>query len=400
MKLIDFLSKPSRKTTLAGVSALSILSGCINPVRETLVEKNKPSLKQKIQETQKILETDLISYSDNFENNPSDENLRIVRKSICDLLEAFPESSALVEIPSISFYVCPSLREEVIKKLEERIGKRQSKSNEAGIYANLASLIKQKAAPLREDFAELVIPVMDEYEKKNGIKINRKAIPEKVNYSQAALAEEYFRKALSLSPVPENCSNYKFSLGELYREIGMRKMAQKSFIESAQTDAGINNSFRYYQIGKISSEIGELEVAEEWYSKAIKSEDANGRVLTPVIKSYYGLGEIFVKKGNLDKAEKIVAELTKLKIRGKMYDAFTFAEPVVSFLDSLVERGRQEEVKKYIDVATEFGNLSRDDTNWSLYRLSDKIFLYHIKSKPESLEEKVQKDLEMLKRHK
>src|SRR3989344_4702919 len=99
MKLVDGLSKPLRKKVLAGVSALSIfLSNCAAPSREHLPEKNKaPSLKEKHKPHYQELAGDLINYSDNFEEDPTDENLRVVRKSISDLLDAFPDSFALTE---------------------------------------------------------------------------------------------------------------------------------------------------------------------------------------------------------------------------------------------------------------------------------------------------------------
>jgi CHAT domain-containing protein/predicted negative regulator of RcsB-dependent stress response len=142
-------------------------------------------------------------------------------------------------------------------------------------------------------------------------------------------AIDYSRKALSLFSQEKDgrgemesnlaMANIHSDLGDLYEA---RRLTEKSL--SRAVDLNLGTSRHYQHLASICSEAGEYENALRYQEKALK-EAAEYGIMGQVIWTTIGMGDIYSKIGDLNKAEKFYREARRvrdtLEMKTKSLDA-------------------------------------------------------------------------------
>ncbi len=286
-----------------------------------------------------ILEHLIIHYSRRGKNQ---EKLRYYT---LEMVKFHPGNSSICFDTVTAFYIFPQFRDEVIDALEKQI---PTHNEEAGLFWNLAQIYQRKAVP----------PFPKEASDKRkqgwfhwyGVPPETK-IPTEIDCNLAAKAEEYYREAIRLSEGHDfYYSWYSGHLAGLLIAVGRESKAIPIYEKAIKNTKKKYRSDLYAELAKLHKSLGNFVKAKQCYYKAIDA-DKVGYEHTGYVtaRAYTSLGLIALEKGNFKKAEKMLLKSTQVN---RCCHIATQGMPL-ELAEALIERGRYEASKKYLNIVLE-----------------------------------------------
>jgi tetratricopeptide (TPR) repeat protein len=164
------------------------------------------------------------------------------------------------------------------------------------------------------------LPVIAEHHEKAGE--NEKAVSVLLEAGERALgvsafgeAFRFFQRALSLLPPQStrDVANVYLKIGESFFRSGEYSDSLKNTEKALALARGLSSgnllAFALYQIGQLQVELGDYQLAEQYFTQALPMARSAGiRADATLARILYGLGNVYWRMGELKKARSFCAE--------------------------------------------------------------------------------------------